>query len=890
MNRHHMLCGENEEKTIKIPRLNLQKRAHRCIIMSSCCVEMNGKIELRLFQALTIINHGGENMPLQETIQNVNFSKVGSTNLKPMDIKNAIVKEKLSFLILPELKKKELPQNLYYSRLSCLYEDKEVKSGVIDGKKKYYLNLLNPYCLSFYELDTDPAAHGNIYFVEVPKFQSIRAGASFEEISLFDATRKDGRFSDSDRIEELLNLFGISDDDVYTNFKISKAFKLQKFPTRIPRPQKKTCDTPESEASINACVEGFVKFQRELVKWFKGGFPRRYDLYDLNLKKLQRNFPYPSLPSPIFYRPLGYMAYDVQPHKKYQPMRLQRLFFNPDGCGLRETLIPTIFIHERFEQYPVMTGLPNTKQVPLWNVDRIMKKTTDTVVICGCIQDAEALSRYNATSVENLVFTSFVDVGEKLELIDFSPLNGKNVVFLISNHNGNSLTDAYIETDKVYRYLRGKTKLKAEKKKLIIPEFAFVQRKVEYPDSSSTIATPEELASTYYKTQPKIVPESTFPKFPLMGEYGFATQFAKVLDPSSDSSVFVKDQKEIRKKKKIDISRNAIIRSLLYHGEITLLAGYSGSGKSRFCQTLIRYIVNGDDKMFLKERFWTRCSKKTPMKIVYWNYDGVSGDVLEQWEDECLDGLTVQQKKNIFIDQAPRWWKDGGFHKDSGQPIFELYKNLLNEYTNKGFNPGHPVDLLIVDTLSTVWKREKTSDTLLFLNGLTKAIPSMAVLAIHHTTDLGRPLGGCAAEEIPRVVLILKKIKKPILDNSISLSEDTEDMEFFKMWYDKNNNISLEEEKLPFICVRKSIDQYDVLDSACTREEMFDVLRRHYGIIKKCSNEVTGRLLGYSERTIRDRDKRKPIIDAKTYGEYLKKISEKGEALKEKKYRWNKPN
>ena len=86
------------------------------------------------------------------------------------------------------------------------------------------------------------------------------------------------------------------------------------------------------------------------------------------------------------------------------------------------------------------------EQVPLWNVRRIMKEATDTVVICGCIQDAEALQRANGAKNENVIFTGFV--GDKLDRVDFSPLNEKNVVFLISNHNGMSMADAYFEAEK----------------------------------------------------------------------------------------------------------------------------------------------------------------------------------------------------------------------------------------------------------------------------------------------------------------------------------------------------------------------------------------------------------------------------------------------------------
>lgn len=794
-------------------------------------------------------------MHLQEIIQNVNFSKVGSTNLKPMDIKDAIVKEKLSFLLLSELKKIEFPQDLYYSRISRFYEPKEVKSGVIDGKKNYELVLSNPYCLDFYEIDSDPAAHGNIYFVEKQSFQSIRAGASFEEISLFDATRKEERIPDSDRIEELLLKFKIADDDIYTKFKIDRTFKPQIFPKRIPKPQENT----------NVDGKIFASLQRNLAKWFKGGFPRRYALYGWNGAYLTKKEM--ELPDPIFYKPLGYMTYDVQHHNKFEPMRLQRLFFNPDGCGLCETLIPTIFIRERFVQYPVMTGLPNTEQVPLWNARRIMKETTDTVVICGCIQDAEALQRYNATMNENVIFTSFVDVGEKLDLIDFSPLNGKNVVFLISNHNGISLADAYFEADKVYRYFCEKTKIRG-KKKLVIPEFAFIQRKVEYPDSSSTIATPEELASAYYHTPPKIVPESTYPKFPLMGESAFVAKVARIRESPWDSSLFVNTPKETRKKNASE-EDDTFIRTLLYHGEITLLAGSEGSGKTRFCQTLIRYIVNGDDQEFLKERFWTRCYKNNPIKILYWSYDGIGEKALRKWEKTCKKGLTKKQKDNIFIEDSPLWTEEGFHTENGGRPYFDLYKRKLAEYTLMG-EQDHPLDLLIVDNLSNVWNEEKLERSLRFLQMLAKkAVPGMAVLVIHHTSDLNNILGGVKARKLPRVILTLQKADKSIIPN-LYLPESAK---FFQIHFCKINKAHLDIEELPFYCVRENIDKYSVVEPICTRDEMFEALRYYYKSEDggSLSNKEIGNILGETSK--------KKIIDKNTYETILRDAKAKLMAL-----------
>ena len=160
-----------------------------------------------------------------------------------------------------------------------------------------------------------------------------------------------------------------------------------------------------------------------------------------------------------------------------------------------------------------MTTIPNQELLPLWNAERIEAKKTDTVVICGNIQDAEALQRINE-DMENVAFTGIL--GDKLERVDFSLLSGKNVAFLVSNHNGGSLEDAYKETETVFSFLREHIDAK---------DYAFVQRQVNYPDSTSTIATPRALASAYYHHGPEVVPKSQL--LP-MDEYEFNAMLAKI--------------------------------------------------------------------------------------------------------------------------------------------------------------------------------------------------------------------------------------------------------------------------------------------------------------------------------------------------------------------------
>ena len=201
-------------------------------------------------------------MSLQEILKSVYFSTVGSTNLKPLDINDAVVKEKLSFLLLFELRKHEHPPVLYYSTFyrpseqTTIFGSQEIDWGAIKGSKKYKLSWTDPHCLEFREIVSDPMEKLNNVYIQSPIFHQIKSEASFEEISLFDATRKEEYYSDSDRIKDLLAHFEIADGDMYAKFKVGKNIKPQRFPKPIPKPPKKS-KAPESEEQRNAHIAVF---------------------------------------------------------------------------------------------------------------------------------------------------------------------------------------------------------------------------------------------------------------------------------------------------------------------------------------------------------------------------------------------------------------------------------------------------------------------------------------------------------------------------------------------------------------------------------------------------------------------------------------------------------
>ena len=807
-----------------------------------------------------------------ETIQNINFGAVGATGLLPLDIRFAVVKEKMSVMLYARYFSKtetdkpnltysefehpdEIPSPKNPSRMAKLYYIARI------GEKKYSLFLMpKPLWFVFHEEELISRTNNKkinnkpVYeFDPDPVLISIKPydDAGLPEISIYDFMRKTNKYPDSDRIPELLNFLKIG-GDAYSEFHLGDAFHPQKFPNPLP-------------SGPNVDMEAFLKYQVALSDWYKASFPRRYYLRDMIPKPFSETPDFSKteyktesysvdFPSPVFYGSLGPMAYDISEYHSLPQMRFQRLFLNPKGCGLREALIPTVCIHENDDENYIMTGLPNMKCLPLWNIERLMSPDTDTVVLCSCIQDADALQRDNRY-IKNVAFTSYVDVGDNLELVDFSPLAEKNIIFLVSNHNGQTLEDAYEEVARVFEFIK--------KSKIKINDCIFIQREVQYPDSTLTIATPDALASTYNKTPPTVLPNAAL----CLDETEFFAFLTKIRKEREAPPFWApEEQKPIKE----NPAKGILIRSLLYRNAITVLAGPPSAGKSRFCRSLIRYLVKGNERQYMKERFWTRCCKKSTMKILYWNFDCVPD--LESWKETCLRGLKDEQKQNIFIEDAPT--EEEFSDKFNEKPDVRAYRRKLEKYTFKG-TPGHPLDLLIVDTLVSVWNKNNIEGSLRFLNRLMKAVPGMAVLAIHHTSELGKPLGGGDPKRMPRIVMTMERINKTVVVNSSSKQsvkkkkgEKKTLTSLYKFRYDKFSTSHADVEELPFYCVREDEDMYSVYKPVCTRDDMFSSLVYHYRNNDDThpSNKVIGAMLGYCSREVP-----KMMIDEKKYFAILNK-------------------
>ena len=164
-----------------------------------------------------------------EIVKDIDFSAVGSTNLKTLNTTRKLLNEKLSVLIFADILKNypkeagtaiqtplpkmvSVPRELRYTEyFHSIYSDGKTAFSFTKNKKKYVPQLnMEGICIDFDELINFEQTEGRHYrYFSLPsEIISIHPGGEFKEISCFDATRK-MNIPEDKRIDELLKYFKI---------------------------------------------------------------------------------------------------------------------------------------------------------------------------------------------------------------------------------------------------------------------------------------------------------------------------------------------------------------------------------------------------------------------------------------------------------------------------------------------------------------------------------------------------------------------------------------------------------------------------------------------------------------------------------------------------------
>ena len=405
-------------------------------------------------------------------------------------------------------------------------------------------------------------------------------------------------------------------------------------------------------------------------------------------------------------------------------------------------LIPCTSWEKAFK--PKMICVPLPKEQILYNLDLLINPDIKAVILTDSIEIAD--QNQEKTQKQQIVWTSFLS---ELALVDWRPLQELNVpiYYLITNHSGRSLAEAYAKAHEVNLHLKDKIK----------KELKFIQCEVNFKDAKRC----------YFDSLPNMInyicnstPEVVNNSVKVMATVEFEEILKKAeeylsspkkpfyaADPEQNLTDSSNDTVVNSSKKKLD-AINYLMRPIIDKGGLCLLHAPAGLGKSSFSYSLCASIVSINNK-FISGKWWTvPKGKDVPdgkddlRKVLYLDFE--SGK-------ERSDRRKKTLAEPYFPKDSSRRKKcdDNFIIKDLlGNDIkfLELANhqrilNLLKDAKKQGVK-DQPVDLIVFDTLTKLVGTEH-SETWNMLEPLINKIrdSGTAVLIITHSTADGKSRG-----------------------------------------------------------------------------------------------------------------------------------------------------
>lgn len=658
------------------------------------------------------------------------------------------------------------------------------------------------------------------------------------------------------RIEDQLAELGLK-ATTYSEYNIDKAYRI------IP-----LNPLPFGKHDFLHPSDTISTYLLHLENLIKGGFPYRSP----------KNGKYLRFPifEPLINNFRIKMSFLFKGERSQESMILaKRLFFYKDCTGipvLFKQYLPVIFLRDKkdseSEVYGAFASLPkkNTcygRYIPLYNTFGLQKvKKAKTVVICGAIEDADAMQRYDS-SKQN-AYIAFVCDPEEFYQVNFSPLKGKKVEFLISNHSGRTIEEERTRIKNCYLYLKSK-------KRSGIKEFSFVERTVHYPQAGRDSI--EEYCCVYSEQKAIVTNKTRYSEIEfqalICNRIGYSVQQERkedIIENIDSNREESKKRRPGRPQHRNLTAEKTILRPFIRRGCTTVLTGDPGIGKSRFAIALAAQVA-GSNKEFLKDRFWTRClpprGEKNGFKVVYWVFDDVDKDDISLQRKFFARGLSKDQEKNLFIEPG----------RSIRRRDCESLKEELKRYSSRGMQ-NHPVDFLIIDTLlSFAGSPAKIFSAFEELVRLKDEMPSLAILVIHHNSKEGNPFGGILATNMPRVIIEMKRdntdvtddLEDPITVNIIKHSNEHFGIDIvpFEIKLDNDHFVITNNSDLPQETIKKLV----IYEYKSNRLEQF-------------SSTDIGRLLGVPRHRIENTWNKEVEEEAKALWSKIKlKQKEKAKAL-----------
>lgn len=413
------------------------------------------------------------------------------------------------------------------------------------------------------------------------------------------------------------------------------------------------------------------------------------------------------------------------------PMQLLKLY---DWEKDRKVLIPvTVWSYPNSSHDKIFCVPLPVKKQPLYNLDLLSKTDVETIILTDSVELADSNQR---NAPDGVVFTSFICSQERYEQVDWSPLEDKEIYYLISNHSKVSLEEAVIKAEQLNTFFT--------KQNLNI-QLKFIVLSVNYPQSSyRCFWNVDEFISYYNDNSPKA--ETDLLMILDTDDFKELYDRANIKIASRDSKWWLPDtciEQQVSTEKETDKRRRPpyLLRPFLLRGEVSMLYASKSTGKSALALSMAAAVVSGetlfDEKWWVVPKIKDDPFYKTAYpyrKVLYLDFENGAGEIRERKIDfaRCYwpspkNGEEWQKcNGNLIVEDMTKAVKDY-----SRLENWEDINILLEKAKAKGIS-GQPVDLLVIDTVSKFIRNNYTPDMKLselinYLRGL-----NIAVLLIHH--------------------------------------------------------------------------------------------------------------------------------------------------------------
>lgn len=528
------------------------------------------------------------------------------------------------------------------------------------------------------------------------------------------------------------------------------------------------------------------------------------------------------------------MAFDFTNEIGECEMKLLKAYRIKDGHKFVKCYFPlTRWYCRGIGSFTATVGLPD-KQI-LFNLHLIAQ--AETVVICSSLE--VALANQQSNPGEAVVFTAFVCDGLRFDQVDFTPLTGKSVRLLVSNHSGLTLAEYYLRTVSLYEYLRDEVK---------IDHIGFIQMAVYYPDISGVYDV-DALMAVHRLQRPAIVEGSVIE----LDEGDFSEILPRVAAEierkrnqsqdlpfweSTDLICQVGTVKAITQEKLVD---KMIMRPFVVRGQITMIESAPGIGKTCLTTALCAQIV-GSNAPFLTERCWTRCTppdnSKSGYKVVYLTFDSDGAASISEHRADFAGDLGERDSDFIQYDMS------GDMNNYTDEINYNKFVEFLKSFYAQG-TEGRPVDVLVIDTLLS-FAHGTVNNAHLMLRKLCEDFPDMAIILIHHLNKANETYGGVKGTMFPRTILSVFRTEEQESKGKRATLEDA-----FTIQVEKSSMNKIPEDGESFAVKLDSKNHFVVVESVRTLEEMRKTLVEQYEKKYSLTQEEIGRLFGVTSRSIR---------------------------------------